>query len=145
MWRWESSVLPSRSCNWPGLRRSSAPPANRQWLDATVFLFHSRHQGRSQADGRSLLPGQALLDVPDQKRLVAARNFRRCLPIDRSALCLFRDVLLSYVYLLHLTCLDVCALLGSSLLPLKKVCRIAGFEQTIPGIKHARTMHLELF
>jgi hypothetical protein len=31
------------------------------------------------------------------------------------------------------------------LLPLKKVCRIAGFEQTIPGIKHARTVHLELF
>src|SRR6266852_6938773 len=100
MWRWESSVLPSRSCNWPGLRRSSAPPANRQWLDATVFLCHSRHQGRSQADGRYLLPRQALLDVPDQKRLVAARNFHRCLPIDRSALCLFRDVLWSYLYLL---------------------------------------------
>src|SRR6266446_4287133 len=100
MWRWESSVSPSLSCHLPGLRRSIAPPANRYWLDATVFLFHSRHQGRSQADGRYLLPGQALLDVPDQKRLVAARNFHKCLPIARSALRLFRGVLLSYVYLL---------------------------------------------
>src|SRR6266852_3870289 len=100
MWRGESSVLPFLSCHWPGLRRSIAPPANRSWLDATVFLFHSRHQGPSPAAGRSLLPGQVLLDVPDQKRLVAARNFHRCLPIDRSARCLCRDVLWSYVSLL---------------------------------------------
>src|SRR5216683_6552018 len=100
MWRWESSVSPSLSCHLPGLRRSIAPPANRYWLDATVFPFHSRHQGRSQADGRYLLPGQASPDVPDQKRLVAAMNFHKCLPIARSALHLFRDVLLSYVHLL---------------------------------------------
>src|SRR6266852_8341789 len=131
MWRWESSVLPSRSCNWPGLRRSSAPPANRQWLDATVCLFHSRHQGRSQADGRSLLPRQALLDVPDQKRLVAARNVHRCLPIGRSALCLFRDVLWSYLYLLSLLS-TFCAILLLPVLAASKTCLGDRYNATRP-------------
>src|SRR5713226_5508781 len=121
MWRWESSVSPSLSCHWPGLRRSIAPPANRYWRDATVFLFHSRHQGRSPADGRYLLPRQAWLDVPDQKRLVAARNVHRCLPIDRSARCLFRAVLWSYVYLLsHIS--TFCAILLLPVLAASRTC-----------------------
>src|SRR5215467_15269800 len=45
----------------------------------------------------------------------------------------------------YLTGLHVCALRGLGLLPRKKVGRIAGFEQTIPGIKDARTVYLELF
>ena len=65
---------------------------------------HSQHQERSQADERWLLPGQALLYVSDQKKLVATRNFHRYLPIDRSALCLFHDVLLPYLYLLSSNC-----------------------------------------
>src|SRR6266581_864564 len=100
MWHWESRVLPSLSCHLPGLRRSVAPPANTYWLYATVFLFHSRHQEHSQAEERYLLPEQALLYVSDQRMLVASRNFHSYLPIDRSALCLFRDVLLPYLNLL---------------------------------------------
>src|SRR6266568_7187487 len=104
MWHWESRVLPSLSCHVPGLRRSVAPPANTCWLDATIFLFHSQHQERSQAHEHSLLPGQALLYVSDQKMLVAARNFHSYLPIDRSALCLFQNVLLPYLNLLTSNC-----------------------------------------
>src|SRR6266568_7286431 len=100
MWHWESRILPSLLCHLPGLHRSVAPPANTYWLYATVFPFHSQHQERSQADERCLLPGQALLYVSDQKKLVATKNFHRYLPIDRSALCLFRDVLLPYLNLL---------------------------------------------
>src|SRR5215469_14137856 len=94
-WRWESGVLPSLACRWPGLLRSIVPPASRSWLDVTAFLFHSQHQGRLQADGRSLLPEQAWLDVPDQKRHVASRNVHRCLTIGRNARCLFPDGSLS--------------------------------------------------
>ena len=72
------SIMPSA-----GSTPSVAPPANTYWLYATVFLFHSRHQERSQADERYPLPGQALLYVSDQKMLVAARNFHSYLPIDR--------------------------------------------------------------
>src|SRR6266516_2732479 len=94
-WRWESGVLPSLSCHLPGLPRSIALPASSSWLDVTAFLFHSQHQGRSQADGRYLLPEQAWRDVPDQKRPVASRNVHRCLTIGRNARCLFHDVSLS--------------------------------------------------